>query len=1260
MRLNSVRYCRLITTVVLLLLGNRASAQNWIKLAQFGGAPQYISTIYFIDDNVGFVGIYGTTSNFLQRTTNGGFTWQSCITPRLGAPALITDIWFRNASEGWLTFHYGNTAQNLWHSTDGGVSWNVVLSYPDVGATAVRQTSHALSVAGTLPGNVADPAMYVSLDNGLSFQTQLQTSPRCGLEFVDDLHGVSAGLYAPFAVTADGGQTWNALASAPINEAFGVYGMPGSATFFVAPEDILNKSIKNVLRSSDYGQSWTSLPLPPKRPTGDIKGVSNPNGVLLFIQTYMYNTVTGVMRSQDMGNTWQPIGGFNNVNDTRIVVQQCGNKILAADSNCALWVTYNGGDGTHFACSVSDSMLITATLCDSARRLHFLRSPHPSDSVYVIEARIVDSLEPVIVSRAFGIDSLPKLNLLLKQHDSMGFIVHWKPRRMSDTAVLATANLRFITYDVKTGVIDTILIPVTLIGEDQLPQFICTSMMRLDGKACIAQDTTISIQNTGCDTLWITGDGFSQSENWRIVDPLGNVPTLPIAILPSAKVSIPLRLFPRSATLDDTLRFTLRYFRHDSTATVILQGAAKARDPFSTVSALHLDSVLMCATTDTLVSMLDSLCGTMSITGISSDSAQWAFFSADRKPIVYPITLADSLGFPLRVEFTPTYLQQTLDTIRITFRYFDSTFIRKIPVRASAKKSSGFDYQHVLDFGAHSICAPFDTTIALQNQTCAKAIINSFTVASAFELLDPLPLTVDTNGFVTLHIRFSPKAAQTYNATGTFSFTEYNLSASDSLQLTGKGAVTPPTLAIEPALSELRFSLTECDKPDTIAFNIANPSCDSLSIQAMRVTGAAQSVISAQIDHALPFSLAGSLKVHVTVLTSSLTPGVYVGNLEFHLNDTDLLIPISVNIARMPRTIVIDTTPIDLGTLKPCETRDIAIPYTNRSCALDSVTGWTLSDWSSGFNVFGTGRYPPYALTGSETDTLHITFDGRHTGTIYDTVLVGFGTDDNRTRRIPVKTYVPSIDSVLFTLRMPGRLASNEGFTIEILPDRIVTGKGLFSISGSIYYSVDDFEYLFSKEGSGLSMPSFVRNDGNNVERLDFVLSNSAGISLDPNIPILSVRLRSLVTDSVSYTVGLDSILLNGSDPNYAHCTLATVGSQVSARYVPACGDSLLITALQHHPLFLASQLSPNPITAETNYRCQIKLQSAATGIFQIQICDAIGRIVKKTAFAAQAGESLDQTIDLHMMAAGSYQYEILYSTDNRLSSTRGNLMLLR
>lgn len=430
-------------------LAASASFATWNKIGQFTlpNTTQWVSAIFFINDQVGFIGVYGPFAGCIQRTTDGGNTWSFCATPTMTSALLFTDIWFRDSSEGWAAFVYGTTT-NLWHTTDGGVTW-LISGYagPDVGA--VRQTSKAVVATGKVyPGGV-----YVSVDDGNTFK-QRGANDQLGLDFVDDLHGVASGFGYPFVVTGDGGLTWTTPGVNFTNEAFGVYGIQNTGTFVAIPEAVSTSSVKNVLTSTDNGATWTSSPYPPTDPTGDIKGFDN----ILFIQSRQNVTPGGLWRSTDLGSTWKNIGGPNNWEDTRFFVVDCGNVIFAADSAGGLWKSTDCGDGFMQVCNVAPdvfAMSSSPATCDSARLLHFFRNPKPGDSVAVLDMRIVDSTRPPTLSGAFGIDSIPQLPVTLGGQDSAGYILHWKPARETTPPGLDSATIRIIWFNKNKGIRDT-------------------------------------------------------------------------------------------------------------------------------------------------------------------------------------------------------------------------------------------------------------------------------------------------------------------------------------------------------------------------------------------------------------------------------------------------------------------------------------------------------------------------------------------------------------------------------------------------------------------------------------------------------------------------------------------------------------------------------------------------------------------------------------------------------------------------------------
>ena len=97
---------------------------------------KFINKIFFITPEVGWIAGTNELSNdlngrvaFVLRTTDGGRSWKSCQIPTKSGVADIQDLFFLNASDGWLiTWHFNNEGTHLFQTTDGGKTW---LLHPD-------------------------------------------------------------------------------------------------------------------------------------------------------------------------------------------------------------------------------------------------------------------------------------------------------------------------------------------------------------------------------------------------------------------------------------------------------------------------------------------------------------------------------------------------------------------------------------------------------------------------------------------------------------------------------------------------------------------------------------------------------------------------------------------------------------------------------------------------------------------------------------------------------------------------------------------------------------------------------------------------------------------------------------------------------------------------------------------------------------------------------------------------------------------------
>lgn len=148
------------------------------------------------------------------------------------------------------------------------------------------------------------------------------------------------------------------------------------------------------------------------------------------------------------------------------------------------------------------------------------------------------------------------------------------------------------------------------------------------------------------------------------------------------------------------------------------------------------------------------------------------------------------------------------------------------------------------------------------------------------------------------------------------------------------------------------------------------------------------------------------------------------------------------------------------------------------------------------------------------------------------------------------------------------------------------------------------------------------------VDREDFSVSNASGIALDPATPIVQLWLESMLTDSINYWIGLDSVELNGGDTNFTQCTLATSGLGTSAQFTAsACGDSTLIEALQGNKILLLTVPRPNPATDQVTIGFL-----NGVGIIHFEMLDALG----KTRIAGSTN-AVNLTLDLSSLPSGVY-----------------------
>jgi hypothetical protein len=775
-----------------------------------------------------------------------------------------------------------------------------------------------------------------------------------------------------------------------------------------------------------------------------------------------------------------------------------------------------------------------------------------------------------------------------------------------------------------------------------------------DATLCSPVDDTLPFNNQSC--------GKATIDSIRLTQPFALISKLPITINSGKSGGAKLQYAPNTVT-NDSGQAIVTYTVNDSvfTDTLPIFGTGKASGTVKPVSPVTFNNATPCSPDSNTISFTNSSCDTAIIDSIlyvtppfeATGKLPIAFKlnSTGRVPILYaPDTISNDTGFAI-VELTVNG-NLVLDTIKL---------------EGTSKPKGTVQYApHTLDFGTTSLCSLINSQITFSNPTCGPAIVDSVSVQPPFSLFSKLPLTIDSGASGGLQVQYAPDSNATDTGRAIITLTVNGSLVTDTVTFTGTGAGGGGANLLSTTQNDsIVFTRSECDPSDTIPFSLFNPGCDSLALTS-GFTIIADSAGAWSILAQPTSGLAGGDSVKIALVSNDTLSGIYTGLFQTSYRDSNgierpFTLWIAETITPTTRTMALDTTPIDFGTIAPCQTIDTTISYTNTSCIPVNVLGLNLSSLGSGFNLSGTGKNPPYPIAADSTDSLHIMFDGSHTGVVYDTILINFGTDNDSVRRIPVQTFVPAVDSANFLLRMPNSLAVNQHFAVGVFPDRTVSAsKGLTSVAGRLLYPDNDFTFDSITPAAGLQLQYTGPTSVNGVDRVDFSVSNGSGIALDPATPIVQLWLGSTLTDSINYAIALDSVLLNGGDPNFSQCTLATTGSDVSAQFTSSCGDSLLIEEMLGHNLIFSSAPIPNPVTADGGYIANLTLQSFVDGIAEIELCDALGRTISRASLSMQAGQTVPYSLDLRDSPSGSYFYTIRYVSPMGTTARNGSILVIR
>ena len=1285
----------------------RAGSATWKLVEQQTGVGK-VSASWFFNDHIGIIGWDGVGwAGQLQRTTDGGQTWTNCTFPKVtsaDAPK-ITDIYFPPEIGGDGTPHgmYSDTgyctvagslqlgAAKVWVTYDSGKTWSTLPSttgftYP----TSVRLTSHALVVA-----EGAGIGVHVSIDSGKSWSTSFSKF-NGGLDFLDDSWGVATAVFnpllrswGPLLFTSNGGTQWNTAGFNFNHEEYGVYAMKHTNIFLSVAEDSVRADgtfpgspVFISKGAAGFGTNWALATTLPFQTNGGIAGINN----VVYVQNRgkFGNYAAGLYRSRDSGSTWVNVGGPNEDYDNRFSVQTCGLVIYAFDDNGGVWKTVDGGDGSIIPECVdlnTDTLRpLISTICTQDSAIYWIHNRNISE-VTIQDIRLLDTLRRPSKTTAVIVDSLPDIYQLILQGDSVSFKVAWRPHMMEDSTGSDSATIRVVFYAgylerVMVRPLDTFYFRVKLFGKSQPP--IYTQSLKTITYSAVPKctvDSFVTIINTGCDSLKITRALLIQN-NWTLTDSLGNSVKVPVKLNPGDSI----RLFVHATTngpvnIHDSLSVMMHYQGKDSLIGVGMNVNANLPNPLAAPTAMQFDSTATCAENYKDFVISDTGCNATSLTINKIDLTplsitDWTLTDTSNNAVVPPFTIKAGSNRILRLHFAPKVLGARV--LSVVIHQQGSPFTNTIALTGTAVPSGTLSYPTTFDFRDCPICGSGarDTFITFSNTSCDLATVDSVLLSGGFSLVDPLslPMNVPSSKSVTVRVRFTPtsKGPQSGMAKLIAFINAGKTKIVDSVSCTGFGTAGPSNYIATPAPVDITFpERSTCDNLDSVVYSIQNTGCDTMIVTGVNFDAAISGDFEGHSDKSFPIPVPGGQTVRLVVAMAQLAPGTHTGNyhLLFKLADGsvhDSVFAVSAKINQGQGTSTISsTTPagLDFGNVRSCQSRDTDIVYTAKGCGSLTVNR---SISGSGFTLSSTGDT---TLQPGGKDVLHVHYSNSTLGTNTGVVTVKTGPPQNQTISYNVTGITVPVDTVHFLVsfsKMP--VAQGEAFQVFLKPDKAIPlDAGITSIAGVLDYYADAFVFV---NGSFKGMPGMNVNTGSNYilakkNRATFEFTSATPVALDPNTPVMTATLVASLADSLGSDVIVDSMKLNGSDPTFADCVLSNTVTGLNSQFSTLCGDSTLMWFMRGKPL-ITQRISPNPLTSLDGYHGTIDLNAATDGIAEINLSDALGRVISQQSVSLRAGEATSYPFDLVKQSAGTYFYSIRFVSPHGTAMKNGTLMLVK
>ena len=167
------------------------------QTSYFVGGNNSKNKIFFIDSNHGFV--FGSLSNGVERTTNGGLSWGDVN----GAPSFVQGLSFIDLNIGFCV-----DENRVFKSLDGGQNWSPISIFNNIYPTGLSFVNSNVGFMCEGSGGY----IHKTTNGGISWTTVGSVSAQItDIKFINENIGFVCCVNASVYKTTNGGQTWTHL-----------------------------------------------------------------------------------------------------------------------------------------------------------------------------------------------------------------------------------------------------------------------------------------------------------------------------------------------------------------------------------------------------------------------------------------------------------------------------------------------------------------------------------------------------------------------------------------------------------------------------------------------------------------------------------------------------------------------------------------------------------------------------------------------------------------------------------------------------------------------------------------------------------------------------------------------------------------------------------------------------------------------------------------------------------------------------------------